>query len=148
MARKTGLTVQIRVTGIRETLSALSRLDKMAQHEIREASLDLARELAASAQNAARGEGSQSALLAQTVKAARDRVPVITAGGTTRLGRNRKPAWKLLFGAEFGSNYYLQFGKPHLGGGSYWFFDTVEREQGQITDRWQQAADEIIRRFG
>lgn len=148
MARSKGLTVNISVSGIRGTLAAVSKLPKDAQNELRDASLDLARELARSAMSAGRAEGTQAALVAATVKARRDRVPVIEAGGAKRLGRNRKPAWKLLFGSEFGSNYYQQFGKPHLGSGSYWFFDTVDREQGTIIARWSEAADRVIERFG
>lgn len=145
---RTGLTVTISATGIRPTLAAIAKLPKDAQNELRAAALELSQELAASAQAAGRAEGSQAALVASTVKARRDRVPVVDAGGTTRLGRNRKPAYKLLFGSEFGSNFYEQFGKPHIGSGSYWFFDTVEREQARITARWQEAADRTIRRFG
>lgn len=150
MARrgKTGLTVQVNVSGVREVLAALQKLPKDAQKEIRDRSLVLANKLAGSAIAAGRGEGSQAALVASTVKARRDRVPVIEAGGTTRLGRNRAPAFKLLFGSEFGSNYYRQFGKPHLGSGSYWFLDTVEREQATIMQEWSGAADEVIRKFG
>lgn len=145
--QRTGLTVQIRITGIRGTLTALSKLPKDAQNELRDAALELSKELARTAASRGRGEGRQAALVASTVKARRDRVPVIVAGGPTRLGRNRKPAWKLLFGSEFGSNYYLQFGKPHIGSGSYWFFDTVEAEQETITARWLEAADNVIQRF-
>lgn len=149
MARtRTGLTVNINVSGLRPTLAAVARLPKHAQDELRAASLELAGELAVSAAAAGRGEGRQAALVASTVAARRDRIPVITAGGTKRLGRNRAPAYKLLFGSEFGSNFYLQFGKPHRGSASYWFFDTVDREQAQITARWFAAADAIVAGFG
>lgn len=149
MARtRTGLTVNINVSGLRPALAAVAKLPKDAQNELRDASLELSKELADSARAAGRAEGSQAALVASTVAARRDRVPTVTAGGASRLGRNRKPAYKLLFGSEFGSNFYLQFGKPHLGSGSYWFFDTVDREQGAITVRWLQAADAVVAKFG
>lgn len=149
MARKkTGLTVQVRIDGLRQVLAALNQLPKDADAEIRATARELADRLAVEAARAGRLEGRQAALVATTVKAGRDRVPVITAGGPKRLGRNRAPAYKLLFGSEFGSNFYEQFGKPHLSGGSYWFFDTVEREQGEISKAWLDAADEIITRFG
>lgn len=145
---RTGLTVNIKISGLRPTLMAISKLPKDAQDEIRDASLDLSRELAVSAAAAGRMEGTQAALVASTVAARRDRVPVITAGGSRRLGRRRKPAYKLLFGSEFGSNFYRQFGKPHLGAHSYWFLDTVDREQATIASRWSEAADNVVRRFG
>lgn len=144
---KTGLTVQVKISGLAPTLRALSALPKDAQNELRDASLALSRKLAASAAAAGRAEGRQAALVASTVKARRDRVPTIEAGGTSRLGRNRKPAYKLLFGSEFGSNFYLQFGKPHVSG-SYWFLDTVDREQATIAAEWQAAADRVLSEFG
>lgn len=147
MPRGGGLKVQINVSGLRPTLTALARLPKDAQNELRDGALKLAERLAAEAQASAIAEGSQAAAVARTVKARRDRVPVIEAGGPTRVGRNRKPAWKLLFGSEFGSNFYPQFGKPHVGSGSYWFFDTVDREQAEITAAWFEIADAIIAKF-
>lgn len=144
---KQGLTITLRVDGIRETLAALRKLPKDASDELRNASLKLSQSLATKVQSAARAEGRQAAALAPTVKARRDRVPSIVAGGATRIGRNRKPAFKLLFGSEFGANYLPQF-KPHLGTGSYWFFQTVEREQAEIASEWRKAADAVVREFG
>ena len=138
----------MRIDGLRETIAALNRLPKEANAEIRATALALAKDLAAAAAAAGRAEGRQAALVAATVKAGRDRVPVVTAGGTRRLGSNRAPAFKLLFGSEFGSNFYRQFGKPHVGSGSYWFFRTVDEEQAEISAAWLKAADEIIERFG
>jgi hypothetical protein len=143
---RTGLTVQVKIDGVYQTLAALAKLPKEATNELRDAALTLSKKLAGYAAAAGRAEGSQAALVATTVAARRDRVPVITAGGPKRLGRNRAPAWKLLFGSEFGSNYYRQFGKPHSA--SYWFFETVETEQGVIADEWSQAADRVVQKFG
>jgi hypothetical protein len=144
---KTGLTVQIGIVGLRETIAALNALPKDAGVEIRAAAQELAKKLAASAQQAGRVAGRQAALVATTVRPARDRVPVVTAGGTRKLGRNREPAYKLLFGSEFGANYYRQY-RPHLGKGSYWFFRTIEDEQATIAAEWLHAADAIIQKFG
>lgn len=147
MAAKTSLTVTIRIDGVRETLAAIAALPKDAQNELRDAAKDLAEDLAAAARASAIDEGSQAALLAVTVKPARDRVPVVVAGGTKRLGRNRKPAFKLLFGSEFGSHRLEQY-KPHIGTAGYWFFPTIEQESAAIADRWLQAADNVVERFG
>lgn len=144
---KTDLVVTIRIDGIRETLAALRKLPKDASTELRAAALDLSKELAESARQAGIIEGRQAALVATTVKAGRDRVPVVTAGGNKRLGSNKEPAYKLLFGSEFGANRLKQY-RPHLGRGSYWFFRTIEDEQAQIAKRWLEAADEVIRKFG
>lgn len=145
---KSGLVINIRAAGIPQTLKALKDIGKHAEAEIRVAALDLAKEMATAVKAAGMAEGSQAALVSTTVKATRDRVPVVQAGGAKKLGSNRKPAFKLLFGSEFGSNAYKQFGKPHIGNGSYWFFKTVEEHAPEILDRWQEAADEIVRKYG
>lgn len=146
MAKK-DLTVKVRIDGLRETIAALSRLPKDANDEIRAAATALAKDMATAAAAAGRLEGRQAALVAVTVKAGRDRVPVVNAGGTRRLGSNRAPAYKLLFGSEFGANFYKQF-KPHVGSGSYWFFQTIDDQQAEISAAWLAAADEIIEKFG
>jgi hypothetical protein len=147
MAAKDQLLVTIHIDGLRETLAALRKLPKDASDELRTAALEISRELAAAAKASGAREGSQAAAVAKTVKAARDRVPVVVAGGNRKLGRNKKPAFKLLFGSEFGANRLEQY-RPHLGRGSYWFFRTIEDEQVTIQARWLEAADAIIRKFG
>lgn len=142
-----GLTINIRIDGLHETLRALNKLPKDANLELKEAAVALSRKLATAAKASGAREGSQAALVASTVRAARDRVPVVVAGGNKRLGRNKAPAYKLLFGSEFGSNRYQQFHKPHIGKGSYWFFKTIEDHQVEIAKEWMDAADEIIRKF-
>ena len=53
---------------------------------------------------------------------------------------------KVLFGSEFGAKQYPQF-RPHRGASSYWFFQTVERNQDEIGQQWREMADEIIDRW-
>lgn len=130
-------------------LDKLNKLGPDANRAIKAAAESLSHVLAASARAAALADSApQSPNLAATVKAARDRVPVVTAGGSRKLGRRRKPAYKTLFGAEFGSNNYAQFQRPHAGRNGYWFFPTVERESAAISKAWLGAADDVVRRFG
>lgn len=149
MAQKKSLTVSVSVSGMRETLDAFKALPKDAGNAIRDASKELAERLAAPIRTAAgRARQPQAAILAATIKVKRDRVPVLEVGGTKRIGRNKVPAWRLLFGGEFGSNAYRQFHQRHTGNEGTWFFPTVEREKAQIIDGWEKAADEIVTRFG
>ena len=145
---KSQLTVGIRIDGVRETLAAFRALPKDASKELRETSLELSRKLATSAQAAGIAEGHQAALVAKTVRAVRDRVPAVVAGGVRRLGPRKAPAWKLLFGAEFGSTQYRQFPRLHTGRDGIWFFPTIEREAAGTAREWRAAADRIIRAFG
>ena len=147
MAKRTALEVRISHDGIHETLAAFRALPKDASNELRDAAIELSRILAGEAKTSGRDEGGQAAAVAATVRAARDRVPVVVAGGLKKLGRNKKPAYKLLFGSEFGATEYTQY-QPHLGRGSYWFFRTIEDNQQRIMEEWQEAADAIVRKFG
>lgn len=154
MSRKEALTVAIRIEGAYETLRAFRGLPKQAGDRLRDASTRLAQALAVDVAAAGRAEGAQAALVAATVRARRDRVPVIVAGGTKRLGHRRTPAFKLLFGSEFGASqsgdYALRQFKPHLGKGSYWIFTTVEdgAAQARLDREWNAAAEAIVRAFG
>jgi hypothetical protein len=146
VAKKT-LTISMNVTGIRETLAAFNGLPKEASNELRDAAKELAELLAVDARAAAIAEGAQAALMASTVKAARDRVPVVQAGGTKRVGSRRAPAWRLLFGSEFGSNRFEQFPRSHQGSDGIWFFPVIEQNAGPIARRWNEAADNILTAF-
>lgn len=145
---RTSLTVSLQLDGAKETLKAFRDLPKEASAALRDATKHISTALAGKVKAAAEADESpQSALLAGTVRARRDRVPSIVAGGTKRLGKNRAPAWKLLFGSEFGANRYPQFHKEHTGKKGTWFFPVVDEHQADISHEWNKAADDVIRRF-
>lgn len=142
-----GLTVTVAVSGARETLAAFRAMPKNTQDELRDASLDLSRDVARWAATAGQAEGSQAALVAKTVRAVRDRVPSVQAGGSRRVGSRKAPAWKLLFGSEFGSDRFHQFPRAHQGKTGIWFFPTIEAHAGEISERWLRAADRVLAAF-
>jgi hypothetical protein len=145
---KTGLTITIKIDGATETLRAFRDLPKDATNRLRDKAGEIADALRPAVEAAARTDTSpQSKLVAGTVKVKRDRIPALVAGGTKRLGVNRVPAYKLLFGSEFGSVRYKQFNKLHQGQEGSWFFPVVEREAARISAAWNEAADEIIAEF-
>lgn len=145
---KTGITVRFRVEGLQETLKAFRELPKNASDELRDAAQQLSEFIALKVRQSGMSDAApQSRLVATTVKAKRDRVPVVEAGGTTPLGRRGKPAYKLLFGSIFGSDVYTQFGRPHAGTAGYWFFPVIEENQAEISKAWTDAADAVVRKF-
>lgn len=161
VARSTSLTVKVHIEGAREILRAFSVLPKDAQKAIRDHSKKLAQKLVPKAAvDMVLHGGRQGPLLASTIKAARDRVPVITMGGTRKLGRQGEPAYGMLFGSVFGMNArsgwfsaakyasspYDQY-RPHRGQAAYAFFPLVEREAATISREWNAAANEIINKF-
>lgn len=109
---------------------------------------------------------AQAAIVAQTVKYNRDRVPNVSIGG----GRGRKAsggasAGELLFGNEFGANPGSVNGSFPNGGrrfpyrsqpkgrgnAGYWIFPALREMQPEISQRWWNAADKVFRhwqRFG
>lgn len=146
---KTSLTVTVHIDGVKETLAKLNQLPKEANAALRDHAGELAGFLARKAEGAARGDRSpQAKRVAATVTVKRDRVPVIQAGGSKRIASSRVPAYKLLFGSEFGSNNLRQFGKRHTGTQGSWFFGTVEDYASEIADAWNEAADEVVEHFG
>lgn len=145
---KRGLSVNIQIDGLKETLKAFRHLPKEATAELRDAATKVSQKIADKAKAAGRADSSpQSALVAPTVKAKRDRVPVVQAGGASRVGRNRVPVHKVLFGSEFGSNRFSQFHRPHQGRQGAWFFPVVEDNAALIDREWNEAADTVVRRF-
>src|SRR5690606_12271278 len=108
--------LSVRLDGAYETLAKFRSLPKDASKELRERSLKLASVLADRIKAAAESDVSpQAKLWAPTVRPVRDRTPSILIGGTRKVGRRGAPVWGILFGSEFGSNQYRQFGKPHHG---------------------------------
>jgi hypothetical protein len=109
---------------------------------------------------------AQAAIVAQTVKYNRDRVPNVTIGGA----RGRKASGgaspgELLMGNEFGANPTSTNGRFPNGGrrfpfrseregrgnAGYWIFPALREMQPEISRRWWDAADKIFRhwqRFG
>ena len=102
-AKAKALTVKMHIDGVHQTLAAFRRLPKEASDSLRDHTLDLSKDLARKVAAAARVDSRQSAAVAPTVKALRDRVPAIVAGGMTRVGTPRVPAYAVIFGSEFGA---------------------------------------------
>ncbi|GAB3812084.1 hypothetical protein [Kribbella italica] len=146
-----GIVVKVRIDGARETLAAFRKLPKEASAELRDANQKISEDMAEKIRTAARSSDAQSALVAQGIKARRDRVPTVQAGGKKRVGRNRKPLDKVLLGANFGARFLNQFRRQtggFQGSEDYWFFSTVEREEPRIAKEWTDAADRVLSQWG
>lgn len=144
-----GLSIRVSVTGARETIAAFRKLPKEASKELRDASTRISEVEAHKIRSAAESSSKQSALVAPGIRARRDRLPSIVVGGSRRVGRNRKPLNKIMFGANFGATSLSQF-RPHRGAGDedYWFFRTAEQDIPRMVDQWGQAVDKVLRRWG
>lgn len=147
---KTGLSATITVSGLKETLAALKKMPDDAKQGLKDTSFELSQSFAKSVRVAARASSSQSALLASTVTVGNNSgsdsdLPIVSVGGSAGVGRHRNAAYKVLFGAEFGSHVLPQFRSFNSTG--YWFFPTVEGMSDEIGEKWTAAADKVIAEF-
>ena len=106
----------------------------------------------------------QARIVAQSVKANKDRIPNVTIGGSRIARVSRKKSEKnplpkmgqLLFGSEFGSNKQMfpQGGAKfprwsgRYGGGSrgWWIFPTLRKLQPKITRDYHAIVDKYIKK--
>jgi hypothetical protein len=149
---KVALTLE--VDGLPATLRAFSRFGKAANTELREAAQRHATSAVPAILAAAAGQGPQARLAATSLRAPRDRTPVLVAGGSRRLpvqGRRRRPpAGMVLFGAEFGGGARpstRQF-PPHRGTEGYWLFPTLRRILPGLTRRYIDTLEALARKWG
>ena len=145
------LVISIRLTGARETLAAFRQFPKEASDELRKAAGEIADNMVGWIKAGAAADSRQSRFVAQTTKRMTDRVPVVQVGGTksiTDSQGHRAPAYKVLFGANFGSSRYPQF-RAHRGKGQpdYFIWSNIEGHQAEIDRRWNEAADRTIAKW-
>lgn len=149
---KNAFTVRITAVGLRETLAAFRALPKDASAELRDAAQEISRLVASVAKSSAGDPQSQA--VAATVRPVRDRVPAVQAGGSQRITSQGIPAYRLLFGSEFGaegrygwyaaSKYGGSAGRQfsgHTGTAGRWFFPSVERTNVPAMKAWNDAVD-------
>lgn len=151
--------MKVTAPDIAPTLKAFKALDKAASAELRDASVQIASDMAPRTKAAASTRMQRR--VAQSVKVRRDRVPVLVAGGRGLPG-------VLVAGSEFGGGQRVtsyqrrnrtepgshrvrrhttvQFG-PHRGKDGAWFYPTFRDNQDEIFDRWRAAVDELLTKW-
>jgi hypothetical protein len=140
------------IEGLRETLAAFKTLDKEASKAAKEEAQKIAEVLAARIRARAPSD-KRYQNLAVSVKAGRDRVPVVTVGTrqTPRVSGGGGPA-QLVIGMEFGADQNGPNGwrfpprTPKFGRGNqgYWIFPTARISQSEIIKLWFDAMDKLV----
>ena len=173
MARRPSATTQmsagVKLEGLREVTNALNRLDKEAKDAAKDRVTDISRMMAREIQAAGNARRDpRDKHVAQTVRAKRDRLPVINIGKATRMPVSRRGqgprASDLMFGMEFGSTGKAtdtptrRGGRPgwrfpertaRLGRGNvgYWIFPTARRQQDRVLTMWANALEDVAREW-
>ena len=154
MSAKEGIAIGLGVEGVNETLKALNKLNKDSRKEVKDKAQEIA-ELLASRIRARLQSNPDTRYqnLAVSVKAGRDRVPVINVGGraTPRASGGGGPR-ELVIGLEFGADQAGPNGwrfpprTPTRGRGNqgYYIFPTLIANQDEIIRVWFDAMDKLI----
>lgn len=136
----------ITIQGLR---NSLKKIPKEAANELRDASKAIAAHVATDARSHAYRVGRQGTLLAPTLKATRDRVPVISMGSTKRIPGKKTILNQIAKGFEFGSYKHKQF-LPYLpspsgrGGKGYVMYEAVRDNRDYILDNYLEALTDAL----
>ncbi len=137
------VTVYNDVAGLNASLRSL---DKLASAHLRDASVVIAADIASKAQGAASSVGGVAKLVGPTIRATRDRIPVVTMGGNARTPSGRGAIGDLIWGAEFGGGSRpatMQF-KPWLGHTGYFLWPTVRGDSTWIQQQYSNALGDAL----
>lgn len=150
-----GLLGQGEVDGLRDTLRMMRSLPKEAQKELRAEVQRVTDGHAAVIRSAMGGWPDRRVqALSSSVRAAKDRTPVVNIGTARRLPLEGNPrGLDVLYGAEFGANvtgrnaWRFPARTPKLGRGNvgYTIFPALRDRQPQIARDWESAVLRTVR---
>lgn len=162
MADNTKITLKPDLGDYRALLKAISAMDKASQGALKNEVASISRWTAQGMVYASYGAvmPKQAAIVAATIRPAKDRVPTVYIGGSRGRASGGANAGQLLFGNEFGSDrnakgskgsfpnggYRFPDRSPDEGKGSrgYWIFPTLKSMQPEIRRRWLDAVNKVM----
>lgn len=162
MADKTTITIKPDLGDYRSLLKAISVMDKQAQGALKDEVASISRWTAQGMIYASYGAlmPMQAAIVAQTIRPARDRVPTVYIGGAKGRASGGANAGQLLFGNEFGSDRNAKGSKGSFPNGGYrfpersdsqgrgnqgyWIFPSLKDMQPTIRKRWFDAVTRVL----
>jgi hypothetical protein len=147
------VNIQIKPSDLRALLNTFKKMGQAANKDLRDASYDIARDVAndlkasAAGSNSIGGNSFQAQAVAQGIVPRRDRLAIIKISGKRQVASGGASVEDLLWGAEFGSNRYKQFParSPREGRGNrgYFIFPTLKRLQPKIRKDWVNAVGKV-----
>jgi hypothetical protein len=153
MAKTERVGLTVRIEGLDATLKAFNRLDKDAKNAARDEAKKIAELLAGRIRSAA-PPGKRYQNIATTVRASRDRVPVVYVGGRAnpRVSGGGGPR-ELIIGMEFGADqngpnawrFPPRTPKQGRGNAGYWIYPTLRANQAEVVSLWAAAIDRVAK---
>jgi hypothetical protein len=163
MADKVTIKMQPDISQLRGLLKALNQMDEDSKKGLKEEVTSISMWSA----NAIRSTGytgarypAQAAIVVNTVRGNKDRIPNVTIGGSRGRVSGGANAGQLLMGNEFGSDRNIRGSKglfpnggykfPERSAGygrgnrGYWIFPTLTAIQPEITRRWKYAVEKVL----
>ena len=157
------------VEGFQQTLNALNKIDKASKDAVKDEVTKISRLMARELASAGRRTGDRrDKHVAGTIRAARDRTPVVNVGKAERMAVSRRGqgprASDLMFGMEFGSTSLASRGgdNPTVRGGrpgwrfpertpetprggnvGRWLFPTARSQQERVVNLWVDALERV-----
>jgi hypothetical protein len=162
MANKTTITVKPDLGDYRSLLKAISVMDKQAQGALKDEVASISKWTAQGMIASSYGAlmPAQAAIVAATIRPARDRVPTVYIGGAKGRASGGANAGQLLFGNEFGGDRNIKgsasafpnggFRFPERsdpegrGNKGYWIFPSLKEMQPTIRRRWFTAVNKVM----
>jgi len=132
------------IEGLNALLRTFRGAPRELQTDLRKRSQAIAEPIAAEARG--RAVTSQQRMVAPSIRAVRDRIPVVRVGGGTTLQsstpRRRKPkAGQVYFGADFGSGLPQFPGKTK---GGRMIFKAVRGQRNNIGEQYLDAVSDVF----
>jgi hypothetical protein len=160
---RTSMTVRPDLADYRGLLKALNAMDKEAQYELKEEVVSISAWTARGIEQAGFSHPiypKQAAIVARTVRPARDRVPTVYIGGGKGRVSGGANAGQLLFGNEFGGDrnafgnksafpnggyrFPARTSREGRGNKGYWIFPTLKAMQPDIKRKWFAAVNKVM----
>jgi len=162
MADKTKITIKPDLGDYRGLLRAISQMDKDSQNALKTDVQSISNWTATGMRIASYSSPmpKQAIVIANTIRANKDRIPNLTIGGSKGRVSGGANAGQLLFGNEFGTDrnakgsagsfpnggYKFPERSPAQGRGNagYWIFPTLKAMQPEIRKRWLDSVNKVM----
>jgi len=159
---RTTITVKPDLGDYNALLKVLNLMDKESKGALKDDVASISRWTAQGMVYASYGAlmPKQAAIVAATIRPARDRVPTVYIGGTRGRASGGANAGQLLFGNEFGGErnakgslssfpnggyrFPERSDREGRGNKGYWIFPSLKKMQPTIRKRWDDAVQRVL----